>query len=83
MYVLCKSKALERSTVMEAPDEKAAFGAMLRAAAAAAALLPLLALRPRTWSPRRMVNILWCCDGGVGMSEDRARDAREDEGARG
>lgn len=47
---------------MEAPDEKAALGAMLRAAATA--LLPLVALRPRTWSPRRMVNILWLCGKG-------------------
>lgn len=66
---------------MEAPDEKAALGAMLRAAAAAAALLPLVALRPRTWSPRRMVNIL-CGWGRVGvgmMSEDRGSEKEDEE----
>jgi hypothetical protein len=50
---------------------------MLRAAAAAAALLPVVALRRRTWSPRRMVNILWLCGVGVVCCEDRAARAHE------
>ena len=59
-YVLCKSKALERSTVTE--DEKAALLPMPLAAAATPPRWP--AWRPSTWSPRRMANILWLVVGG-------------------
>lgn len=64
--------------MIEAADEKAALGAMPRAAAAAVTLLPLQTLCPRTRSPHRMVNILWLCGWSVrcGLIEDGAHTRR-------